>query len=117
MAVTDFRAFFPTPTSTSTTIQLSSDNFEHLYQRDMTVIEFYNCFMELAQYFMAGNIDTSELISRFMSQLQQPIIDKIAKHRFSNLMNCYTSVQLAEANSDTRNASILKHVTWGAIGR
>ena len=65
---------------------------------------YYNQFMELAQYYMVGNVDTPILISRFMNRLRQPIVDKIAEHRFTTLMDCYASTQLAEANIEARNA-------------
>ena len=64
-----------------------ADKFEALYQRDMTVTEYHNRFMELAQYCMAGNVDTPVLISRFMNRLRQPIADKIVEHRFTTLMD------------------------------
>ena len=80
------------------------DEFDALYQRDMTVTEYYNRFMELAKYCMARNVDTPVLISRFMNRLWQPIADKIMEHRFTTLMDYYASAQLAEANIKARNA-------------
>ena len=64
------------------------DEFDALYQRDMTVTEYYNLFIELAQYCMAENVDTLVLISRFINRLQQPIVDKIIEHQLTTLMDC-----------------------------
>ena len=66
--------------------------------------EYYNWFIELAQYCMAESVDTPVLILRFANRLRQPIADKIAEHRFITLMNCYASAQLVEANIEVRNA-------------
>ena len=66
--------------------------------------EYYNQFIELAQYCMARNVDTSVFISRFINRLPQPIADKIVEHRFSTLIDCYASAQLAEANIEVRNS-------------
>ena len=53
------------------------DDFEFLYQDDMTVTEYYNRFMDLAYYCMAGNVNTLALILKFMSRLWRLIADKI----------------------------------------
>ena len=76
-----------------------ADELKYLYQGDMTVIEYYNRFMELAKYYMVGNVDASALILKFMSRLWQ----SIAKHMFNTLMDYYASAQLAEANIESRN--------------
>ena len=81
----------------------SADDFEFLYQGDMTVTKYYNRFMELAQYCMTGNINARTLILKFMSKLQQLIADKITENRFNILMDCYASAQLPEANIKDRN--------------
>ena len=46
-----------------------ADEFKALHQGDMTVTEYYNRFMELSQYCLTGNADSSTLISKFMSRL------------------------------------------------
>ena len=76
--------------------------------------EYYNRFMELAQYCMAGNVDTPVLISRFMNSLRQPITDKIAEHRFTTLMDCYASAQLAEANIEAKTADCAQARSTGS---
>ena len=53
----------------------------------MTMIEYYNCFMELAQYSMVGNANALAMILKFMSRLRQ----SIAGHRFNRLMGYSTS--------------------------
>ena len=50
-----------------------------------------------------GNANSPALISKFMSRLRPVISDKIVEHRFNTLMDCYASVQLAEANIESRN--------------
>ena len=50
-----------------------------------------------------GNTDSLTLISKFMSRLQQAILDNITEHRFNTLMDCYAFVQLAGANNESRN--------------
>ena len=60
--------------------------------------------MELAQYLRARVADTPPLISKFVKRLQQPSINKIFYHYFSNLVDWYSSTQLAEANIKVRNA-------------
>ena len=57
----------------------------------MTVAEYYNSFMELVQYCMAGNVDALTLISKFISRFRQPITNKISEHMFNTVMDCYAS--------------------------
>ena len=66
--------------------------------------EYYNRFMELAQYCMARNVAMPVLISRFTNRLRQPIAYKIVNHQFTTLMDCYISAQLAKVNIEARNA-------------
>ena len=80
-----------------------ADKFESRYQGNMTVTEYYNWFMKLAQYCMARNVDAPTLISKFMSRLRSPIADKITEHQFNILMDCYASMQLVEANIKSKN--------------
>ena len=86
-----------------TTVERFTDEFEFLYYSDITVTEYYNCFTELAQYCMEGNVDAPTLISNFMIKLRQSIVNKIAEHRFNSSIDCYDSVQLTEANIECRN--------------
>ena len=67
------------------------------------VNKYYNHFMELAQYCMMENVVALTLILKFISKLWQSTADKIAKHRFNSLMDCYGSTQLTEANIKGRN--------------
>ena len=53
-----------------TTVERFTDEFEFLYYSDITVTEYYNCFTELAQYCMEGNVDAPTLISNFMIKLR-----------------------------------------------
>ena len=50
-----------------------------------------------------GNIDAPILILKFVSRVWQSITDKITKQWFNNLMDCYASMQLVEANIKARN--------------
>ena len=52
---------------------------------------------------MMGNVDALALILKLMSRLQQPIADKITKHRFNTLIDCYAFAQLVEANIEGQN--------------
>ena len=67
------------------------------------VTKYYNRFIELAQYCMAGNILLPTLISKFISRLWLLIANKIIEHQFNTLMDCYASAQLAEANIESKN--------------
>ena len=75
--------------------------------------ENYNRFIELAQYYMAGNVDAPTLISKFMSRLWPPIVDKIVEHWFNTLIDCYASAQLANANIESRNVERAQQATLG----
>ena len=55
------------------------DEFESLYQGSMTVTDFYNRFIELAQYARAGFGDAPALIAKFRKWLRPAIFDKLVQ--------------------------------------
>ena len=49
--------------------QAIAEKYETLYQGSLTVIEYYNRFIELAQYVGSGTRDTPTLIAKFRKRL------------------------------------------------
>ena len=69
--------------------QALADEFERLEQGSMIVTDYYNCFMELAQYSRAGVVDIPSLISKFQTHLRPHIFEKMIALRFNNLVDRY----------------------------
>lgn len=68
----------------------------------MTVIEYYNWFMELSQYSRVKGDDVIFFIARFMAHLRPGIKDKISTHRFDSLVDCFVLALLAENSVEVR---------------
>ena len=64
----------------------------------MTVTDFYNRFMELAQHAQAGAGDTLALITKFRKRLRPTIFKKLVDHRFTSLVDFYAAAQQAKAS-------------------
>ena len=83
--------------------QSITDEFEFLYQGSMTVTDFYNRLMELAQYARARAGDTPALIAKFRKWLRPAIFNRLVGHHFTSLVNFYVASQQAEASLEIRN--------------
>ena len=70
----------------------------------MTVTDYYNHFMELAQYSRGRTIDMPSLISKFQTHLQPHIFEKMIALQFSSLVDCYAAALQVETSLDIRNA-------------
>lgn len=62
--------------------------FEALTQGNMTVLDYYHRFMELAQYSRALIEKTMFLISKFTTHLCPTIRDKLATYQFDSMVDC-----------------------------
>ena len=70
----------------------------------MTLTDYYNRFMKMAQYSRAGMIDTSSLISKFKTHLRPLIFEMMVARQFNSLVDYYAATLLVETNLDMRNA-------------
>ena len=52
--------------------QAIAKEYKTLHQGSMTITEYYNRFIELAQYARAGTRDTPTLIAKFRKRLRDP---------------------------------------------
>ena len=69
----------------------------------MTLTDYYNYFMELAQYSRAGVVDMLSLISKFQTHLRHHTFEEMIALWFNSLVDCYVVALRVETNLDKRN--------------
>ena len=78
--------------------------FERLEKGSMIVIDYYNYFIELAQYSWVGTVDIPSLISKIWTYLRSHIFENMIALWFSSLVECYTTALQFETSLDMRSA-------------
>ena len=67
------------------------------------VTDYYNHFIELAQYSRAGTVDMPSLISKFQTHLRPHFFEKMIALWFNSLVDCYAATLQVETSLDMRN--------------